>query len=134
MGCSPERQFEYRYASDEGDPDIHSMHHAEKLPQPQLRTKPFCLESHGPAFAPCNEHVHNNVSENQNLVDNTCNAVHVSGNVDFQPMVGSQYESDLAQLHNVFTQSLDSCRCRASTTQHNVCTRTGTCQKWKCHG
>ena len=23
-------------------------------------------------------------------------------------MVGSQYESDLAQLHNVFTQSLDS--------------------------
>ena len=84
------------------------MHQAESLPRPQLRTKPFCLESHGPAFAPCNEHVHNNVSEHQNLVDNTCNAVHVSGNVDFQPMVGSQYESDLAQLHNVFTQSLDS--------------------------
>ena len=86
MGCSPERQFEYRHASDEGDPDIHSMHHAEKLPRPQLRTKPFCLESHGPAFASCNEHVHNNVSEHQNLVDNTCNTVHVSGNVDLQPI------------------------------------------------
>ena len=50
--------------------------------------------------------MHNDVSEHQCLVNNTCNIVHVSGNVDLQPIVGSQH--DLAQLHNVFTQSLDS--------------------------
>ena len=42
--CSPKRQFEYRHASEEGDPDLHSIVHHESLARSQLGTKPFCLE------------------------------------------------------------------------------------------
>lgn len=100
---SPDRELEYKHASEERDPGLHSIVHPESVPQPQLGTKPFCLKSHGPVFVPCNEH--NDVVESQSLVDDSCNPIHVSGNADLQPMVGRH---DLVQLHNLFTQSLDS--------------------------
>ncbi len=98
-GYSPERELEYQHSCEEGGPGRHV--HPETLPRPQLGTKQFCLESRGPAFVPCQEH--NDVIQHQSLVDNSCNPV--SGNVELQPMVGRQ---NLVQLHNMFTQSLDS--------------------------
>lgn len=118
---SPERELEH--SSEEGSPDLHL--HPESLPRPQLGTKQFCLESRGPAFVPCQEH--NDVIEHQGLVDNSYNPV--SGNVELQPMVGRQ---NLVQLHNMFTQFRLYCRPRATaTSQHKVCTKTGTCQHCK---
>ena len=71
---SPDREFEYRHTSEECDLNLHTIVNPESLPRPQLGTKPFCLESHGPTFIAHNEP--SDIIEHQSLVDDRCNQVH----------------------------------------------------------